>query len=519
MVNSSMSNEPMEGTTESVLSPLPSSTSATRVSRPESKNRRSKNKNGNSKKPTRKSKSLPTSALVSISNEKDLLPYWNERCPALQSMLWCPTPIDCHGLESNSSEQSLNGQAVRSQHLISRVKAQTNSAPKFSLDLSPAFATPTTDDVRPKSKEVSRKIRLYPTDRNKWFELLDASRYVYNLCIESFKTWIKGEPHETDNQTTFRAKVRELGRSKYPNVPSVLFDEAVNSAYLTRQAVIKKRSQGEQCDFSFRRRKDNKKSFVVQRLTSNGPFPTTLKAHFTEAIPSEAVGKMASVIWECDRWFLVCKVTVEVSAESQGKLTVSCDPGVRTFLTTYSPFDCAKIGKGFAAKIRPMLIRLDKLFGQRAKFCNSAPKDRKQWKRCHWSRLRYFEKRIFSIHNKRQDLTLDLHRRAADFLTKNYDVILLPTFETSEMVSKGSRKINSRVVRSMLSLGHYQFKQYLGWIAYKRGKKVYLVSEAYTSRTDSRNGEIVNVGAAKTINGLDRDINGARGIFLRALAT
>ena len=46
-----------------------------------------------------------------------------------------------------------------------------------------------------------------------------------------------------------------------------------------------------------------------------------------------------------------------------------------------------------------------------------------------------------------------------------------------------------------------------------------MVSEAYTSKTDSRSGEIVNVGDAKTINGLDRDVNGARGIFLRALAT
>ena len=48
---------------------------------------------------------------------------------------------------------------------------------------------------------------------------------------------------------------------------------------------------------------------------------------------------------------------------------------------------------------------------------------------------------------------------------------------------------------------------------------MFLVSEAYTSKTDSRNGETVNVGAATTINGLDRDVNGARGTFLRALAT
>lgn len=515
-MNSSTSSEPRVGTTELVLSPPPNSASDTPGSRLASRNRRLKSKSGNSKKPTRKSKSLPTSALVSISSEKDLLPYWNERCPALQSMLWCPTTIDCHELDLNSSEPSLSERVDRSQHLISRVKAPTNSVQKCSLDLSPAFVTPTMDGVRRKSKEVSRKIRLYPTAQRKWFELLHASRRAYNICIAAFKTWIKGEAHETDNQVAFRVTVRELVRAEFPEVPSVLLDEAVNSAYLTRQAIIKRRSQGEECDYSFRCRKDNKQSFVVQRLASSGPFPTILKEHLTEAIPSEAVGKMASVVWECGRWFLICKVTVEVSAESQGKLTVACDPGVRTFLTTFSPLDCAKIGKGFAVKIRPMLLRLDKLFGQRARFFKAAPKE---WKQCHRDRFRYFQKRIHSIRNKLQDLTLDLHRRAADFLTKNYDVILLPTFETSEMTAREKRKITSRTVRGMLSLGHYQFKQYLGWIAYKRGKVVLVGSEAYTSKTDSRSGEIKELGPAKTINGLCRDVNGARGQFLRALAT
>jgi putative transposase len=98
-------------------------------------------------------------------------------------------------------------------------------------------------------------------------------------------------------------------------------------------------------------------------------------------------------------------------------------------------------------------------------------------------------------------------------------VILLPTFETSDMVVKTSRRITSRVVRQMLSLAHYTFKQYLGWVAYKRGKRVVVCSEAYTSKTDSRTGEIVKVGSSETINKLDRDVNGARGILLRALAT
>ena len=49
------------------------------------------------------------------------------------------------------------------------------------------------------------------------------------------------------------------------------------------------------------------------------------------------------------------------------------------------------------------------------------------------------------------------------------------------------------------------------------------VCEAYTSKTVSWTGELVNIGGRKVISSkvdgqkMDRDINGARGIFLRAL--
>ena len=50
-----------------------------------------------------------------------------------------------------------------------------------------------------------------------------------------------------------------------------------------------------------------------------------------------------------------------------------------------------------------------------------------------------------------------------------------------------------------------------------------VVNEAYTSKTCSWSGEIIrNLGGRKVVRGsdgvsLERDINGARGIFLRAL--
>jgi putative transposase len=89
------------------------------------------------------------------------------------------------------------------------------------------------------------------------------------------------------------------------------------------------------------------------------------------------------------------------------------------------------------------------------------------------------------------------------------------------MVLKKSRKINRKSIRQMLTWAHYRFKQHLKHKAFEFGKIVLDVNEAYTSKTNNWTGEIMNVGSREwiTVDGIrvNRDINGARGIFLRAL--
>ena len=122
-----------------------------------------------------------------------------------------------------------------------------------------------------------------------------------------------------------------------------------------------------------------------------------------------------------------------------------------------------------------------------------------------------------------ENLVQELHRKAARFLVDNFDVVLLPTFETSEMVERGRRNIRSRTVRNLLSLAHYRFKLFLMHKADELGAVVLDVSEAYTSKTVSWTGEVLqNLGGSAVIAGqdgerMDRDYNGARGIYLRAL--
>ena len=65
------------------------------------------------------------------------------------------------------------------------------------------------------------------------------------------------------------------------------------------------------------------------------------------------------------------------------------------------------------------------------------------------------------------------------------------------------------------------FQEFLKFKAWEYDKVVVHVNEAYTSKTCSWNGKIKKIGGAKFIRDdgvvVDRDYNGARGIFLRGL--
>ncbi|WP_293202894.1 IS200/IS605 family accessory protein TnpB-related protein, partial [Microcoleus sp. PH2017_09_SFU_O_A] len=96
---------------------------------------------------------------------------------------------------------------------------------------------------------------------------------------------------------------------------------------------------------------------------------------------------------------------------------------------------------------------------------------------------RSMRKAAARIRSKIQNLVDELHKKSAHFLTTNYQVIFLPTFETSQMVKRAKRKINKKSARQMLTWAHYRFKQIIKHQADKNGSIVVDVSEAYTSKT------------------------------------
>ncbi|MBO9428341.1 zinc ribbon domain-containing protein [Sulfitobacter sp. R18_1] len=461
---------------------------------------------------TQKQSLSVTLPLVSISNDEALSPYWNAHCEANQSEWWLPHRIASPDPDSLSSGTSLNYREVESSFWKKTIKP-IRSMFENSLRLSLPSATPFTESARIKG---TRKIRVFPKDEEYLIELCRQHRRAYNLTIACFIEADRGlvdRKGDDLKKINLRRTIREFVASEVAErgegFASAACDEAVLSAFNTRDAIIRERRQGKKCGFTFKSLKDVRQSFIIQKLA-----PGFVTRHFdvSEDLPEEAFKKLTRIVSERGQWFICAQkyITTIGQDEIQVRTIAAIDPGVRTFGTVYSENQCTTYGEGFyAQRIWPLIQKIYKLVSLRVKARND------QWKR-------HYQKRLNKLMIKARNLVDDLHRRVAYDLVQRFDVLLLPTFETSQMVEKQKRKLRTKTARSMLGLGHYRFQQKLNWMCRKYGKRLVLVNEAYTSKTRSWDGVIHDkLGGAKQISDgrivVDRDVNGARGILLRAL--
>ena len=458
-------------------------------------------------------RSSKTLAEVSTKSERDLLPYWNAYTAERSCELWLPTKTVLHGSALNllSGWQSKTG--ARSWFSTSQVAVQNKNSRKIFCPFSIRSLVGCTDLESIVTK--SRKIRLSLTSEQKalvkvW---LAGSRWWYNEAVSLYRAGFALSEYD------MRRVVRAVSPEWFADVPSKILCGAIADAHKANQAVwrkrkaLKKKGIKRKVVLHFRSRKCPVQSLYLCHVAWNKAlttfYPSSLgNVHLCESL--SVVPKDGRLVSHNGRYY----VTVPYSSprrvtENQGRV-VALDPGIRSFLTFYSKNDCGKIGEGDFGRIQRLCVHLDGLIGKATKAIGFRKVRLKR--ACHRMRWRI------------RDLIDELHKQTARWLVDNYDIILLPTFETQDMVPRGKRCLHRQSVRSMLTFAHYRFKTFLKHKAFEMGKLVFDVNEAYTSKTVSWTGERVkNLGGAKVIRSridgqvMDRDINGARGIFLRAL--
>lgn len=140
-----------------------------------------------------------------------------------------------------------------------------------------------------------------------------------------------------------------------------------------------------------------------------------------------------------------------------------------------------------------------------------------QSKRCRY-RLR---KTIYRMYQRVKCMIADMHQKVSKWLSNNYNEVLLPSFNTSDMTSK-QKRISSKTSRAMLTWSHYKFKKLLECKMERSGGKVIDCREHYTTKTCSQCGKINHRIARQKVFTCsncnletDRDVNAARNIFLK----
>ncbi|EKD07725.1 putative transposase [Arthrospira platensis C1] len=449
---------------------------------------------------TPKQKSSPKTEAGSTSRERKCWPDWDIICQEMSAWLSLPTQTDWQYGDLTCFDGSANKTGVNSWFSTRQVSVQNQKWLRTSSPSSTALAPDSSEQVNTKLR--SKKIRIYPSPElnQVWRKWLAACRYCYNQAIALQKS----------GKRLSKLKLRnEVMQSDLPEwvkeTPCHIRQNAIFDAHLAFSA-----SPGAR----FRSCRDSSQAikFNDANFSSGSWYPRLTKGltfKVSEPILSTC-DQGTQLVFSKGQWFAVFPKPVAVTpTEATG--VIALDPGVRTFMTGFDGSKFLEFGSGDIGRITRLCQHLDDLMSRIAS-CPSKKRRRRMRRAAQRMRI------------KIRNLIDEAHKQIAHYLTRNYSLIFLPTFETSDMVAKAKRKIRSKTARAMLTWAHYRFKLTLRHQGEITGTTVVDVTEEYTSKTCTHCGHVHSqLGGSKVFRcpecgfTLPRDWNGAFGIFLKVL--
>lgn len=494
---------------------------------------------------TQQPKSSQTSEADSTTEEKVLLPYWNGFSQMMSDYCALPTKTDFVDLGSILSHGCANDTKLKYWFSTKQTLAQNERWLKISSPSFTSLAVGSTDSGNTKSKSLKTlSYRVYPTKELEklWKQWVSAVRKVYNVSIaylnhnQKFPKPAKEAGGELGGKMGFKKFLKasgfipqwcvDLGISKLLDNASMeaykaWAETARNPSFVGKGKNKKKHPQAGLKIAKFRSIRD-------PRLTLQFD-PTAYKngrwmVYRTNQFPvPELVGHKRCILtdgaseltYNKGRWFAHFPVETSPGEEfTETRRIIALDPGVRTFMTGFDGNSFLEFGNGDFSRIAKLCLHLDRLRSRHDKAKG------RQFKRLRFKLRSAMEKLRTRIKNLRSEI----HKQVASCLARKYDLIVLPTFETSQMVVKKARKLHSKTARAMMTWAFYQFSQTLQHLCNRYGSKLARITEEYTSKTCTKCGHIHRkLGSSKKFkcpqcgHEIPRDFNGALGIFLKAL--
>ena len=251
-----------------------------------------------------------------------------------------------------------------------------------------------------------------------------------------------------------------------------------------------------------------KKLFLYKRLLGEMKYCCSKQLH--KLIPGKSPEADPKI--QKDRfgdYYLLLSITVPTKPLPKTVSNpVSCDPGVRKFLATYSPQGEAKLyGNRWATTIMELALQVDRMVGEACKL-----RGRALWK--HKKHIKRIRKRI---HNLKEEM----RSKVAHEVVNSGDAVLLPKLSVKDLVVKATRRLTTKTARSLLAAGHGMFFERVQHKCLERGVWFLEVTEHYTSQTCPQCGTLTKCNEVYKCRECgfthDRDLVGSLNILLRAL--
>ena len=444
-------------------------------------------------------------------NKKDYKPFWDDSCEVISSHLLSHTQIDSADLESVSSGTYLSKTEEKSWFLTERKFHSSKNSQKTYLQ---SHINSLTDPTNLEDTQIkSRKIRIYPTQQQKtlfkqWF---GVARKFYNETLTVYKNGSKKTWDKVFKDIAEQNKEYDYIKSVPYQVKKIAVKDYRKALSINK---MKAKRLGKPFEMKFKSKKNPKQSCYIPKaaISSSGIYYTIagkLKMKERAWFENEEINDCRLVL-EYGKWFIVIPKEIKITPIDNQEGIVAIDPGVRTFATYFSTEGYfGKLGQGAFDKILKLNLKIDKLISKLSKETDKNKKSN-------------LKRSIFNIRFKIRNLIDEIHWKVIKFFISRFKVIIFPPFNVSEMVKKSKRKLPKKVVRAMNCFRFYEFKERLKLKCKENGVTFVESSEAFTSKTNSFTGELMeNLGSKEKFMfnnvSVDRDINGARNILIRAM--
>ena len=294
--------------------------------------------------------------------------------------------------------------------------------------------------------------------------------------------------------------------------------------------------------------KDKQTIFISNRsINKKGIFKNTLKkmecSNFNKIILKHNIDKECKLMYDkkFNNYYLYIVIEKKYKNIENRKEIVALDPGEKIFLSYYSNNEIGNIGNNmriFILKQQKKIKNLQSILKKNKNKNNKSIKNKKM-----------LNKKILKLYKKIKGYVNEVHKKAALYLCRNYENIILPSFETRGLISNKKIKIEterikklnkedgkkeikklskliglSKKVKFVLTRqSHYRFKEYLKAKAKEYKTTVYDADESYTSMTCTKCGDQSKeynkdrIKQCKCGYKIDRDCNGSRNILLKCL--